>query len=143
MRRLILIASRYYEPLLRLDESEPSREDMHTAASRGLSTAALPPNPTPATKGSVRVIAQGAGWDRPDVPNTGKLSVAHLMQLTTLTHSLGSQVLGECFEVREGVCMAGYRPLPTPPGTAGMEGEPTRIGNGLVCMCTHPLLYLG
>ena len=115
---------------------------MHTAASRGLSTATLPPNPTPATRGSVGVIAQGAGWGKQDVLNTGKLSVTHLMQLTTLTPSLGSQVLGECFEVGEGACMAGCRHLPTPPGTAGVEGEPTRIGNGLVCMCTHPLLYL-
>ena len=115
---------------------------MYTAASRGLSAATLPPNPTPATRGSVGVIAQGAGWDRQDVLNTGKLSVAHFVQLTTLTHSRGSQVLGECLEVRKGACMAGCRHLPTPPGTAGVEGEPARIGNGLVCMCTHLLLYL-
>ena len=66
------------------------------------------------------------------------------MQLTTLIiTTLGSQVTGECFEVGEGACMAGHRHRPTPPGTAGMEGEPTRIGNGLVCMRTHLLLYLG
>ena len=143
MRQLILIASRYYEPLLRLDESEPTREDMCTAASRGSSTSTLPPNPTPATRGSIGVIAQGAGWDREDALNMGKLSAAHFVQLTTLTHPRGSQVLGERREVGKGACMAGCRLLPTPPGTAGVEGEPTRIGNRLVCMCTHLFLYLG
>jgi len=66
------------------------------------------------------------------------------MQLTTLViTALGIQVTEECFEVGEGVCMAGRLHRPRPPGTAGMEGEPTRIGDGLVCVRTHLLLDLG
>ena len=66
------------------------------------------------------------------------------MQLTILViTALVIQMAGECFEVGEGACMAGHLHRPRPPGTAGMEREPTRTGDGLVCVRTHLLLDLG